>query len=112
MNKVAWSLVGLLVGVLIATAVPVGAHHNDRRLKRRVTRLENQMAVQKQKTYYMDREGFYNSIIVGSQVFSACAADAPATWTTDGTVGEFTWVNDCFDGMQAADVHEQVEASR
>lgn len=103
MKKAAWGLVGLLVGVLIATSVPVGAHHatSARRLANRVERLENQMAVQRQKTYYMDREGFYNGIVIGSQVFSACAPDAPATWTTDGTTGEFTWINDCF-GVGAA----------
>jgi uncharacterized protein YlxW (UPF0749 family) len=43
MQKTAWALVGLLVGVLIATAVPAGAHHRSgqTRLERRIFELED-----------------------------------------------------------------------
>lgn len=42
MQKVSWALVGLLVGILIATSVPAGAHHKTslQRLKNRVWHLE------------------------------------------------------------------------
>lgn len=84
MKKVAWALVGLLVGVLIATAIPVGAHHNDLRFRRRLNRLENQMAVQRQKTQYMDREGFYLALIDNYQVLSIdCLSGDDAVWVAD-----------------------------
>jgi hypothetical protein len=45
MQKAAWAIVGLLVGVLIATAIPAGAHHGNglRALKQRVEFLENRV---------------------------------------------------------------------
>ena len=104
MKKAPWILVGLLVGVLIATAIPVTAHHSDRAMKRRLNRLENQMAIQKQKTYYMDRDGYYNNIIAGSQVLSLCAPDSPATWVSDGNEYGIAWIEDCLGTMQASEV--------
>lgn len=102
MKKVAWVLVGLLVGVLIATAVPVGAHHSRsaRRLANRVERLEIQMAQMRNKTSLMDADGFYFGPVLGYQVLSECAIGTSATWEQSEVIPELAQIDDCIVGQQ------------
>jgi len=97
MNRLVWALAGVLVGVLIATALPVGAHHNDRRLKRRVARLESQMTTVRAKTQYLTRDGFhFRGFLFGEQVIGFCDPAAPAVWEQTTGDPEAVWIDDCF----------------
>lgn len=111
-QKIAWVLVGLLVGVLIVTAIPVGAHHNDRKLKRRVTRLENQVQILRAKTVALDTDGFFYGPVLGRQVVALCPVDTSAMWTSDGNTEGITWLQDCLDETQQRSVLKGFSARR
>lgn len=112
MNKIAWVLVGLLAGVLIATAIPVGAHHNDLRFKKRLNRLGNQVQVLREKASALDRDGFYYGPVLGRQVVSLCPVDSPAAWTSDGNTQGIAWIHDCLDDMQQFQAREAYSIER
>lgn len=105
MQKFAWILVGLLAGVLIATSVPVGAHHrrSATRLANRVERLENQIATLQNKTFFMDSDGFYMGPVFGEQVLGFCQAGTAATWEVTAFTPDAVWIDDCFVGQQQRD---------
>ena len=106
-NKLAVLVVGLIIGVILGLMLPAGAHHNDRSLKRRLNRVENQVAtlrnqmnVMAGRTSQMTNQGDYFGIIFGEQVISFCPAGSTAIWEEIDPTIEVTWLDDCFVGQQ------------
>lgn len=81
MQKLSWALVGLLVGVLIATSMPVQAHHrySVSRLKQRIEKLES-------KTRHLD-------YLTGE--FDPAYLDKPSGCSNQPAVWEWTSGLDC-----------------
>lgn len=72
MQKVAWVIVGLLIGMLVATMVPAGAHH-----RHSVNRLEDRIYDLEQKTRHIDSYGYFDAGYI--DVPTLCGND-PAVW--------------------------------
>ncbi len=113
MKKVGLLLSGVLVGLILATAIPVAAHHNDERFRRRLSRLEAQNRRQQNaiqllvaKTQALDPEfGDYLGFVIAEQVISQCDPGTPATWvqnTVDPTL-DIQWIDDCVPDAQKSD---------
>jgi hypothetical protein len=80
-QKIALLLAGLLTGGILVTALPVGAHHNDRALKRRIKALEA-------RTQLLDQDGFYAGLVEEWQVVSFdCVHGDDAVWADTGVQG-------------------------
>ena len=95
MNKAGWALVGLLVGILLMTSVPVTAHHSDRRIKNRLSRLEDQVLTLRTKMRLLDNGGFYHGPVFGYQVIGYCTAGQTAIWEVSTADPDFSAIDDC-----------------
>lgn len=94
--------VGLVVGALVMSALPSGAHPGgDRKLQRQInklqrqtTKLKNQVAVLQDKTQFMTMDGFYDSLILEWQVvsFETCLPLEPAVWLDTEVVPGLTFL--------------------
>jgi hypothetical protein len=108
-RKIATLVAGVVIGASAMTVLPVQAHHSDRDMKRRLSRLENQVRVLQAKTVDLDTDGFFWGPVLGSQVIGACAAETPATWVYPPGTTEFTWINDCLEAQQQSARKAQVQ---
>lgn len=72
-------LLGALVGGLVMTVLPVGAHHQPgmRQLHRDVNRLERKLT---NRTQHLNRNGVYRGRLAAYQVISECPDQANAVW--------------------------------
>lgn len=95
-QKVVALIAGLIIGAVAMTVLPVQAHHNDLRFKRRLNRLENQVSILKQKTVDLDREGFFYGPIMAEQVISLCPDGSSTVWISDGNAYGISWLDGCF----------------
>jgi len=87
--------VGLIVGALVMSALPSGAHPGgDRKLQRQINKLKSQVAVLQDKTQFMTRDGFYDSLILADQVvsFERCLPLEPAVWLDTEVVPGLTYL--------------------
>ena len=82
------------------TSVPVGAHHSDRRIKRRLSRLENQVVTLRAKTRLLDNGGFYLGPVFGYQVIGECSAGTTAVWEISQVDPDFSALDDCRQASQ------------
>ena len=94
-------VVGLIVGALVMSALPSGAHPGgDRKLQRQINklkgktdRLETQVSVLQDKTQFMTLDGFYDSLILGEQVVNfECLPLEPAAWLDTEVVPGLTYL--------------------
>ena len=88
-------LVGMLAGGLLMSAIPSGAHPGgDRKLQRQINKLKNQVSVLQDKTQDMDRDGFYNSLVLEGQVvsFQLCEPLEDAVWLDTEVVPDLTYL--------------------
>ena len=78
-KSLALALIGVLVGGLLMTMVPVGAHHRSdlASLRQEVNRLRR---VVSNRTQLLDRTGRYRGSIDGYQVVSECPDGSTAVW--------------------------------
>lgn len=106
-EKVAALVAGLIIGALAMTVLPVQAHHNDLKFKRRLNRLENQVSVLKQKTVDLDRDGFFWGPILADQVISVCPAGNSAVWVSDGNAYGIGWLDPCDGSQQQSQIRSQ-----
>ena len=111
-TKVAWVIVGALVGLMVATVLPAGAHHASSvdRLKTRVSRLESAVRTLQRQTQLLDPEfGDYYGFVISEQVISRCDPGTTAVWeaNTFDPSADIQWIDDCFVGEQSADARQK-----
>lgn len=98
MQKVSWVIVGLLIGMLVATTMPVQAHHSYSvdRLKRRIAALESSdyyqdisignidrdLTAVERKTSNIDSSGYLNSSYIKKPI--GCYSGDAAFWAFNG----------------------------
>jgi len=95
-------VVGIVMGALVMSALPSGAHPGgDRKLQRQINKLQrqtnnlkNQVSVLQDKTQFMTENGFYDSLILGEQVvsFERCLPLEPAVWLDTQVVPGLTYL--------------------
>ena len=95
-------VVGIVMGALVMSALPSGAHPGgDRKLQRQINklrgqtdRLKTQVSVLQDKTKFMTLDGFYDSLILSEQVvsFERCLPLEPAAWLDTEVVPGLTYL--------------------
>ncbi|MDQ4094629.1 MAG: hypothetical protein M3174_00260 [Actinomycetota bacterium] len=95
-SRVGLFLAGLVIGALLLTIVPVGAHHNDTNFKNRLEALETKVKKLTAKTSNLDAKGDnYFGYVHSSWVWSSgdygCAAGEDADWADAGD--GFVWLS-------------------
>ena len=94
-SKVGLFLAGLIVGALLLTIVPVGAHHNDTKFKNRLTALETKVTKLTKKTSNLSADGdnyqgFVHSAWIVNHINTGCTDNESAQWMPDE--GDFVWL--------------------